>query len=724
MSLTLPSQYNAATKSSNLIENWIVQLYYGDESNFIGLSLTDTIVDSVLYDGVIKNKLTIRNSINLANSTAQTSNITIELANFNYKGNDFSKEVFGGSNTYLNRTVKIFSQLNNDSTLSNCLQIYNGRLVDLRHNDNTVSLFVVERSPWDNIEIPQVKTSDTQTYFPISYGNYTPNSTSQDFHGAKTVFPIPINEIRGTEVFSLTGIHSITSNAYPHYYDRNLDRFLPVYVDDFSTFDAANESYKNGFAIKAFYKIPKKFKIKPVENFSSVTWTNGDNAFDQPLASDTSTFTSVSFSRTGAGQTTKDYIARWIRPDHKVSEVKMGILYAWTVTRVLGASGSQRCSFINQTWNFDDTFDTTDNGTNQNNSGTTSESVQSSTSSSMLTEFNNTNGWNDNTKIRVKIDNGGVDPGTCTFTPQIHDIIASASTEIDFSDKDQGFQALKSIDYLYCGGDGLDKSYNGGSGTATCGLEAHRDLLVRFTGYDDTDANIYNWNANLDIEDARIDGTAWNIRSWFLEPTSLKRILEKIQYEFAFIFKFRADGVGSYWYIKNSYNSGDVASTIQADDIANISVSTTPFSELITKMEVNFEKHPARNTYISSVTSEDSTNSVRSNLNITAKENIKNVNLDMNVNRAGNADVGGGNPNDGVADYYMNIYGNIKKIVSCDIINPAKSYNLETGDIIQFSNTSGEMPVQPFGNDWTNYYMIVELKRSPGMVSIVAREVK
>ena len=136
-------------------------------------------------------------------------------------------------------------------------------------------------------------------------------------------------------------------------------------------------------------------------------------------------------------------------------------------------------------------------------------------------------------------------------------------------------------------------------------------------------------------------------------------------------------------------------------------------------MEINYEKHPAENRYLSSVTSSNST--ARTNWNIQAKENIKEANLDMNV----------GTPNtsgqtDGNADfysYYDNIFGDIKKIISCDIVNSAKGYSLETGDIVQFSNTAGEMPVEPFGDNWADFYMITDLNRSLGKVSITAREV-
>jgi len=33
------------------------------------------------------------------------------------------------------------------------------------------------------------------------------------------------------------------------------------------------------------------------------------------------------------------------------------------------------------------------------------------------------------------------------------------------------------------------------------------------------------------------------------------------------------------------------------------------------------------------------------------------------------------------------------------------------------------MPVEPFGDDWQDYYMITDLQRSPGKIKIQAREV-
>ena len=70
----------------------------------------------------------------------------------------------------------------------------------------------------------------------------------------------------------------------------------------------------------------------------------------------------------------------------------------------------------------------------------------------------------------------------------------------------------------------------------------------------------------------------------------------------------------------------------------------------------------------------------------------------------------------------MNIFGDIKTIVSCDIVNHTKGYSLETGDVITFRDLY--MPTKLFGRSWTNvYFMITDLTRSKGVVSIKCRQV-
>ena len=188
-------------------------------------------------------------------------------------------------------------------------------------------------------------------------------------------------------------------------------------------------------------------------------------------------------------------------------------------------------------------------------------------------------------------------------------------------------------------------------------------------------------------------------------------------YEFGFIFKFRADGTGRIIYIKQSSELSSNQELNQRD-IKNIKISTSPFTDMITKMNINYEKHPAENKYLSSVTSSNDTN--RSKYKINLKENIKEIKLDMNVgtpNSTANSDC-----NFDFYSYYNNIIGDIKKIISCEIINKSKAYSLETGDIVTFSSSTGDMPVNPFGDNWdetgSKYNMITSLTRKLNSVRI------
>jgi len=309
-------------------------------------------------------------------------------------------------------------------------------------------------------------------------------------------------------------------------------------------------------------------------------------------------------------------------------------------------------------------------------------------------------------------------------TLSVNDIQVKLFSQVFAGDDDEDksdMRELSRIEHYYSGGDGLT-AFNGwktaDSGLIKYGHEAHRDLLERFTNFNYVESDIYNWSSNLNINSLRNN---WTIRWWALEPEELQKALENIQKEFAFVFKWRPDGTPSYWAIKDSYSSGDEVSTLTIDDISNIRISHTDFSSLITKMDIKYKMNPANENMLLSQTSEDTTTSPRprQKWNIKDKENIQEVKLKYNYERIGNTDVGSGNANDGYADYYMNIFGDIKKVVSCVIVNASKGYALETGDIIKFDIDD----IKPFGGDWNGFYMITDLQRSVGKINIKCREV-
>jgi len=72
------------------------------------------------------------------------------------------------------------------------------------------------------------------------------------------------------------------------------------------------------------------------------------------------------------------------------------------------------------------------------------------------------------------------------------------------------------------------------------------------------------------------------------------------------------------------------------------------------------------------------------------------------------------------ADYYFKIFGDIKIIISGEIINPAK-WGVEVGDIVTFTDLGLKAYNTELDDD--NYFMITDLTRSVDSLKFKAREV-
>ena len=146
-------------------------------------------------------------------------------------------------------------------------------------------------------------------------------------------------------------------------------------------------------------------------------------------------------------------------------------------------------------------------------------------------------------------------------------------------------------------------------------------------------------------------------------------------------------------------------------------IKNTSLSDIVTEMNISTEKHAGETSrYMTVVNAKNTT--ARNKYHFHSQENIKDINLDMNIGTiptTPNTDI-----NRDFFSYYNGILGDVKKIVSCEVVNPAKGFKMETGDIVSYS----DMGVDPGGESWSNqYFMIINLQRSPGKVSIVTREV-
>jgi len=717
MSLTLPTTgYDDQVKLGNIVENWIMQLGYDDfpgtSTDFIGVSLHPTTISSVYYHGVVQKSPTIRNSMNLANSTAKSGNVTLQLNNIQYKGDDLSAELFGGTRKYINRVVKIYSCMPGATALTDCLQVANLRLENIQHNDNTITLSLVEARPWDFISLPSTILRN-EIYEPVAYGTFTSNDTTEGTPTYCTAFtqrPVPVIAYSNNNVFCSIGAADVTTGAGLHYYDKAENRLVNV-----TSSQTNSQNLFDTYTIRIPDEVRYPFIFKPIStnDSSDVPEATARAAYDFPLADDLTTGATLTKTSGVLSDGDNDFTLILDMPaidQEAVAGFAVDIAWEVHITSAIGANSG--VTILN---NVGSVLQSGAGGSNITTTSESSDPLGSTTYSGVKTTTTPTSGTYTFT-FRFHKASGGACNGYC----RIEDFRISTIAHIDHSDEIAGKRALENIKLFYTGADGLDLDITGEGGSVTEIHEAHLDMLNRFAGFDvDTDpaTDITNWTALNTAKN-------WAIRWWKLDPVNLRKTLEQMQFEGGFIFKWRADGSGSYWFVEDDYTDGtDEAATLTEKDVRNLKVSNSPFSELLTKMNINYEKHPAKSGYLTTVSPYADT--ARTDWNIQAKENIAEVNLDAYVSPAitaydNSTDVDDADANDDFFSYYYEIFGNVKLIVECDIINP-KYYNLETGDVIQFNYSL----VDPFGKSWTTplWFMITDLTRSVGVMKIKCREV-
>jgi len=283
--------------------------------------------------------------------------------------------------------------------------------------------------------------------------------------------------------------------------------------------------------------------------------------------------------------------------------------------------------------------------------------------------------------------------------------------------------AVTGIKELYCGGDGLTKSFS--SGVVTNMVDMHRDILSRFAGRGgSSETPDTNTSDYAGLVTARSD---WKCEYWTTKEVEVDSLLQKCQFEGAFVFRFRtSDESPQYIYIPNTISADH---TIGLSDIGSFSLGITPIDKLITKRIIKYQRNPINDKHLFEQTSEDTTNEVRDNYNILTNENIETNKLDILVDGIGAENTGSGNRNDGFANYYRNINGVPKLIATIELLDPASSggsdyfYGMEVGDFCVFNSTvSAVLPM--FGGTFTNSkFIATSITRTAGSLKVTLREV-
>lgn len=679
MAFTLPTNY-ANALSSPFKENFLVRLYY-DASNYTAIALYDQTVSSVSYTGCIINNPTIRQSIDLTKSTATTSNITLNCANAVFGSDKLSALLISGSNNYLNKKVEIYSILNDSTSSSDQIKLYTGRLQSLSMDDSRVKIRLLAHKPWDFINIPNAKSTNN-VYVPIAYGDYTGNTTS-NLTNSKNMYPAPFRSNSGNDSVFLT-VNQTAETVNACFFDKTTEVFPHLQQSSQSATVTGFNDTK--FGIRVDRSITRTYRIKPTSfgvapNASD--FPNSNLAYDD----DNTTFTTDSLTTSGTESTRLRVNLPQI--SGKITAATMYIKA--DVTLALGTATDADAIIA------DDSFGASlgiITASNENETVSTSGSADPFGTGSAYSSVSWTSKVvaNDNKlpdQVIIELQGVSGDAGSLTATAKVYDIYFNITSATNFaSEPVASAKEVQDLEFVYIGADGYpsNSSWSGNTNALTKIHQAHRDIMHRFLDVTDTPTNY------SDLDSAR---SSWSLRFWNLEPKSAKSILEKLQYEGGFIFLFNQD-TPKYIFIPNSISADH--SNVTKSQINNLEISHTGIGDLITKMHINYEKHPAKNEYLTTTTY---TSSERGNFNFTTNESVAEVNLDALVGAVS----GGSNRNDSFANYYDKINGTLKLLVRCDFVDPSLGAKVEVGDFVTFDNSN--MATAPFGGAWTSKNFIV-----------------
>jgi hypothetical protein len=736
--------FGDSIKSSSIKENWLFD-FYNQSGASLFLSFSDAVYNSNFYYGVITNNPNIRESIDLKTSKARSSNISITIPNFEYQDKTIAEELFGGSNNYINRDVKVYSKINTDTPNL----IANFKLTDMSLNTDTITLSLESHKPWQFISFPQNKHPDHPVYEPTVYGDFTPASNANVNSNAVesaygTVYPVPVLYQSSDSIYALMPRSYTTSdNAFLHK-DVGFNQYLPLRLSPavFTSEGLRVDSITSTSIDNSGLNILKARKYQNVSGTINQTIFDGyitTAPSSKEIANQKFSNQQNMFKRTvtGAFDDTKVATALFNTQEqfHCIITTPPKEMHFDNVNAVLfriklsSVSNPQNVYHQFFSAKFDGTLDNLRTGSGiqraYSDSAFNSGTGAYSTGTGVIT-FNDSPSnkignfeivASDEILVRISSIASAIFE---TYTMNISSLQLYFRQTIPYFDgasptnptgeeryKQEDNEFIQSINTFYCGGNGLKASW---SGTPDISYihEAHRDLLIRFAGMGTSDPT--GWS---DLNSAK----SWKLRYWQLEPVELKRELEKLQYEGGFIFRYKQgdETQPEYIYIKDSYS--DTTYEISKRDLSKVTITPDSYNDLMTKADINYQKHPSENGHLVQSNSENS--STRSTYNIDAKENIVSINLDAyvlpEIPSSPSSD-----PNDDFYTYYNHIYGDIKLNISGTIVNP-KFYSLDVGETIEFFDMQ---PSKAFNKSFTNIvFMVTSISRSVGEIKFTAREV-
>jgi len=729
--------WDLARKNSAAKESWLIKLFYDNEdaADYIGISDTDVTIDSIFYHGIVTDFGEITESLDLLKSKASIGNVDITCQN-TYRGKEFSKELWpntGSQNLYyINRKVEIYSRFGDTTAIAKCRLIYEGRLFNFTQTVDSIVLHIEEKKPQDFIQLATTKSTDGKVTFPVVYGNYTASGNAvaaETLVDNKAVWPLEVHSIIGeganAHFYCVDGINQ-THNW--HFYEESLDTFHEIEEDGLG---GTVTAFKTGFVdpVKCTCRRGFIFEANIVSATSAggdtETWADTENAIDGDETTDASVTVSKSIDA-GGSPYVGTFKVEFPSIDGTFDNSQLDARMYYSITVTTGDGGAMTTALAEH--------DVFANLVDFVTGVGTQADGWSSWFNDVDTDYTTNKEIMNPLEFRVTINEPGGAPRSYASVTTLSNVQLSVVAQYDWDgdlnglagskDIDQFNNSIEKIKFLYSSNDGYDQVFTNAPApaeTATLPHQIFRDMLNRFAGFDVATANMIGY---ADLDDARDGtddaGTDWDCRFWIDKPTSLDDVLQQLQFEGGFIFKYYPSG-GKFIFVKDNYHLPAYPDHVIYDtDYTNLETSLTPFSEIITDVDYQYQKHPAKSGYVKTrnFLNTDSGKTSRADYwpSIAAEENKTQITLDYLVDDPFTTGTDT-NPNSCIAMYYDNIWADPKILVNCDIINPAL-FDLEIGDTVRFDDDYVKS-----GKSATVYYMVTETRRTIGGLSIQCREV-
>ena len=750
--------------SPTMTENWLVQIYKNTNSSVaytdtpdLRFSFSETVYNSQNYYPAILNKPSISYSLDLKGFTTKTGSVTLNLANIDLDGTTLL-ELLG--NDYINGTVSILSQIDNDGTAANALQIFSGRISSFGYRGNTIVLSVVSNRPFQNVSIPQGKTSNTtidqynNKVIPLVFGEYTPNT---EFVNATDVYACPFLKNDGKNFIYIIP-ESTSGSDKLEFYDKGMKRFIELTDTNTSivTIDGAK-------TLSVPKEMKRVFKVLPddVTSTLSTGWTLSAGSLANTFNGDTGnsgTFSSSSFSGVSRGVVLKLVVPQ---VTGKITAITLNLSGTYSQT-LSGSPAGAEGAFFNLADALSSGFGSTSGdvelvGTSSSGDKVDRTNVALPTSTDISGILEN-NALPDELYLSFKF-NAENDGSYDSANIILNNIFVTVTAQNDLANEPIASQEFNAgIDKVYLGRDITTEGFTAYSSVATLTdldnpVAIHRQLLhsILNVADSDSDAKIENsgYKAVAELRDSTLTSptsTHWKTRLALDEPEALEGIMNKLQYEGCFFFEFSPQagqtaisGVSPLRYFTIA-DSVTAAADLSQIDISDYELGITPVSDLETNILVNYKKHPAEEQYLKQDTY---TSAVSGSVHGTIFDNASHQKQEMNLDFLFDAvDDVSGSRNSSWINFRKSLFGEYKTTVNATLVNPEKYAMLQVGDAIDFGETTFSeigspfdeisdtfdsfiaMPTRLFKDAWSGKkFIITNLKRTLGKVSIQTREV-